>query len=89
MLAFDSVKLHVSNASKELSFLQLSYMILQACDYVELSNKRHGCVLQMGGSDPVEPNIISSIDLDKAHTQRAHNYSRPPCPSFSPHQAPR
>jgi tyrosyl-tRNA synthetase len=38
-------------------------MILQAYDFVEL-NKRHGCVLQMGGSDQWG-NIINGIDLGR------------------------
>src|SRR6195256_1531216 len=48
MLAFDSVKMRIER-EQELSFLEFNYMILQAYDFVEL-NKRHGCVLQMGGS---------------------------------------
>jgi len=38
-------------------------MILQAFDFVELY-KRHGCILQMGGSDQWG-NIISGIDLGR------------------------
>jgi tyrosyl-tRNA synthetase len=38
-------------------------MILQAYDFVELY-KRHGCVLQMGGSDQWG-NIVSGIDLGR------------------------
>ncbi len=38
-------------------------MILQAYDFVEL-NKRHGCVLQMGGSDQWG-NIINGLDLGR------------------------
>jgi len=48
---------------QELSFLEFNYMILQAYDFVEL-NKRHGCVLQMGGSDQWG-NIVSGIDLGR------------------------
>jgi tyrosyl-tRNA synthetase len=46
-----------------LSFLEFNYMILQAYDFVEL-NRRHDCVLQMGGSDQWG-NIISGIDLGR------------------------
>ena len=49
MLAMDSVKLRLER-DQELSFLEFNYMCLQAYDFVELF-KRHGCVLQMGGSD--------------------------------------
>ncbi|MFZ3360287.1 MAG: tyrosine--tRNA ligase, partial [Xanthobacteraceae bacterium] len=52
---------------QELSFLEFNYMILQAYDFVEL-NRRHGCVLQMGGSDQWG-NIVNGIDLGR----RLHN----------------
>ncbi|MEZ5792476.1 MAG: tyrosine--tRNA ligase [Nitratireductor sp.] len=60
MLSFDSVKLRLDR-EQSLSFLEFNYMILQAYDFVELS-KRHGCRLQMGGSDQWG-NIINGIDL--------------------------
>ena len=66
MLAFDSVKLRLER-QQELSFLEFNYMILQAYDFVEL-HRRHGCVLQMGGSDQWG-NIVSGIDLGR----RLHN----------------
>src|SRR5205807_5974023 len=47
----------------ELSFLEFNYMILQAYDFVELF-RRHGCVLQMGGSDQWG-NIVNGIDLGR------------------------
>jgi tyrosyl-tRNA synthetase len=62
MLAFDSVKLRLDR-QQELSFLEFNYMILQAYDFVEL-NRRHGCVLQMGGSDQWG-NIVNGIDLGR------------------------
>ena len=62
MLAFDSVKLRLQR-QQELSFLEFNYMILQAYDFVELY-RRHGCVLQMGGSDQWG-NIVSGIDLGR------------------------
>ncbi len=62
MLSFDSVKLRLDR-EHELSFLEFNYMILQAYDFVEL-NRRHGCVLQMGGSDQWG-NIINGIDLGR------------------------
>jgi tyrosyl-tRNA synthetase len=66
MLAFDSVKLRLER-QQELSFLEFNYMILQAYDFVELF-RRHGCVLQMGGSDQWG-NIVNGIDLGR----RLHN----------------
>ncbi|GGC56823.1 tyrosine--tRNA ligase [Chelatococcus reniformis] len=62
MLSFDSVKMRLDR-EHELSFLEFNYMILQAYDFVEL-NKRHGCVLQMGGSDQWG-NIVNGIDLGR------------------------
>jgi tyrosyl-tRNA synthetase len=62
MLSFDSVKLRLER-QHELSFLEFNYMILQAYDFVELY-KRHGCVLQMGGSDQWG-NIVNGIDLGR------------------------
>jgi tyrosyl-tRNA synthetase len=62
MLSFDSVKLRLDR-QQELSFLEFNYMVLQAYDFVEL-NKRHDCVLQMGGSDQWG-NIVNGIDLGR------------------------
>jgi tyrosyl-tRNA synthetase len=62
MLAFDSVKLRLDR-QQELSFLEFNYMVLQAYDFVEL-NKRHDCILQMGGSDQWG-NIVNGIDLGR------------------------
>ena len=66
MLSFDSVKLRLER-QQELSFLEFNYMILQAYDFVELY-RRHGCILQMGGSDQWG-NIVNGIDLGR----RLHN----------------
>ena len=60
MLSFDSVKTRLDR-EHSLSFLEFNYMILQAYDFVELS-QRYGCRLQMGGSDQWG-NIINGIDL--------------------------
>lgn len=60
MLSFDSVKLRLDR-EQSLSFLEFNYMIMQGYDFVEL-NRRHGCTLQMGGSDQWG-NIINGVDL--------------------------
>jgi len=60
MLAFDSVKTRLDR-EQSLSFLEFNYMILQAYDFRELS-QRHACRLQMGGSDQWG-NIVNGIDL--------------------------
>src|SRR5499426_3876907 len=62
MLTFDSVKLRLDR-EQPLTFLEFNYMVLQAYDFVEL-NKRHGCILQMGGSDQWG-NIVNGIDLGR------------------------
>src|SRR6266511_2216454 len=62
MLSFDSIKLRLDR-QQELSFLEFNYMILQAYDFVEL-HRRHGCVLQMGGSDQWG-NIVNGIELGR------------------------
>ena len=62
MLAFDSVKSRLDR-EQSLSFLEFNYMILQAYDFLEL-NRRHGCRLQMGGSDQWG-NIVNGIDLTR------------------------
>ncbi len=62
MLGFDSVKLRLDR-EQPLSFLEFNYMILQAYDFLELS-RRHGCVLQMGGSDQWG-NIVNGVDLGR------------------------
>jgi tyrosyl-tRNA synthetase len=62
MLSFDSVKLRLDR-EQSLSFLEFNYMILQAYDFLELS-RRHGCRLQMGGSDQWG-NIVNGIELSR------------------------
>jgi len=62
MLTMDSVKLRLDR-EHELSFIEFNYMVLQAYDFVELA-RRHGCNLQMGGSDQWG-NIVNGIDLGR------------------------
>jgi tyrosyl-tRNA synthetase len=62
MLSFESVKSRIDR-EQSLSFLEFNYMILQAYDFLEL-NRRHGCLLQMGGSDQWG-NIVNGIDLTR------------------------
>ncbi len=66
MLSFDSVKLRLDR-EQTLSFLEFNYMVLQAYDFVELA-KRHGCVLQMGGSDQWG-NIVNGVELGRRTDQ--------------------
>jgi tyrosyl-tRNA synthetase len=62
MLSFDSVKLRLER-EQPLTFLEFNYMLLQAYDFLEL-HKRHGCLLQMGGSDQWG-NIVNGVDLTR------------------------
>jgi tyrosyl-tRNA synthetase len=62
MLALDAIKMRLDR-QQELSFLEFNYVVLQAYDFVELY-RRHGCVLQMGGSDQWG-NIVNGIDLGR------------------------
>ncbi len=62
MLSFESVKARIDR-EQSLSFLEFNYMILQAYDFLEL-HRRHGCLLQMGGSDQWG-NIVSGVDLTR------------------------
>ena len=62
MLTQDSVKLRLER-DQPLSFLEFNYMLLQAYDFVEL-HQRHGCGLQLGGSDQWG-NIVMGIELGR------------------------
>ncbi len=60
MLTFDSVKLRLERENP-MTFLEFNYMLMQAYDFHELY-RRHGCVLQMGGSDQWG-NIVNGVEL--------------------------
>ncbi|MBA00272.1 MAG: tyrosine--tRNA ligase [Rhodospirillaceae bacterium] len=68
MLSFDSVKLRLDR-EQPLSFLEFNYMILQAYDFLELQ-RRHHCLLQMGGSDQWG-NIINGVELARRVDQKS------------------
>ena len=68
MLSFDSVKLRLDR-EQPLSFLEFNYMILQAYDFLELQ-RRHNCILQMGGSDQWG-NIINGVELVRRVDQKS------------------
>jgi tyrosyl-tRNA synthetase len=60
MLAKDAVSARL-NSENGISYTEFSYQILQGLDFLELY-KRHGCVLQTGGSDQWG-NLTSGADL--------------------------
>ncbi len=59
MLARESVKARLEGGG--ISYTEFSYQLLQAMDYLELY-RRHGCTLQVGGSDQWG-NLVSGVDL--------------------------
>ncbi len=61
MLTKDSVRTRLERADVGLSYTEFSYMLLQAYDFVYLS-EHYGCELQLGGSDQWG-NITAGIDL--------------------------
>ncbi|GJL84995.1 MAG: tyrosine--tRNA ligase [Micavibrio sp.] len=60
MIGFDSVKTRLERESP-LSLLEFNYMVMQGYDFLELY-RRHGTLIQMGGSDQWG-NIINGVDL--------------------------
>jgi tyrosyl-tRNA synthetase len=60
MLAKDAVSARL-NSEHGISYTEFSYQILQGYDFLEL-NRRHGCSLQIGGSDQWG-NLTSGSDL--------------------------
>ncbi|HEX8231911.1 MAG TPA: tyrosine--tRNA ligase [Caulobacteraceae bacterium] len=60
MLSFDSVRLRLER-EQPLTFLEFNYMLIQAVDFLEL-HRRHGCRLQLGGSDQWG-NIVNGVEL--------------------------
>lgn len=75
MLAKESIKSRLEG-DQGISFTEFSYMLLQANDFVEL-HERHGCELQVGGSDQWG-NITAGIDMIRRRQQaRAHGLTVP------------
>lgn len=66
MLNKESVKQRIERDDVGISFTEFAYSLLQGYDFAEL-NKRHGAVLEIGGSDQWG-NITAGIDL----TRRLH-----------------
>lgn len=60
MISFESVKQRLDRESP-LTLLEFNYMVMQGYDFLEL-HRRHGTILQMGGSDQWG-NIINGVDL--------------------------
>jgi len=59
MIARETVKARLESSG--ISYTEFSYLLLQSMDYLELF-RRHGCRLQIGGSDQWG-NILGGVDL--------------------------
>ncbi|UEA58820.1 tyrosine--tRNA ligase [Gordonia otitidis] len=64
MLARETVRRRLE--SDGISYTEFSYLLLQSNDYLEL-HRRHGCSLQVGGSDQWG-NIVGGVDLTRRIT---------------------
>ena len=62
MVTMETVKRRLEN-EQPMTFLEFNYPLLQSYDFVELY-KRHGCRLQLGGSDQWG-NITTGVDLTR------------------------
>ena len=60
MIKAESCRMRLES-EEGLSFIEFNYMVLQACDFLELK-RRNDCRLQMGGSDQWG-NIVAGVDL--------------------------
>jgi tyrosyl-tRNA synthetase len=67
MIKKESVQQRLVREDQGISYTEFSYSLLQGYDFAELY-KRHGCVLQIGGSDQWG-NIVAGTDL----TRRLHH----------------
>jgi tyrosyl-tRNA synthetase len=75
MLTMDSVRLRLER-EQEMSFIEFNYMVCQSYDFTELA-RRHGCNLQMGGSDQWG-NIVNGVDLGRRMgTHQLHALTTP------------
>ena len=63
MIQKESVRQRIEREGEGISFTEFSYMLLQSYDFAQL-NKRHGCTVQLGGSDQWG-NITGGIDLTR------------------------
>ena len=74
MLAKESVSARLESGG--ISYTEFSYQVLQSFDYLELF-RRHGCALQIGGSDQWG-NIVAGVDLiRRVESKSAHALTIP------------
>lgn len=76
MIHKESVRQRLEREGSGISFTEFSYMLLQSYDFAELY-RRHGCTLQIGGSDQWG-NITGGIDLTRRmHAAQVHGLTLP------------
>ena len=76
MIKKESVQQRLVREDQGISYTEFSYSLLQGYDFAELY-KRHGCVLQVGGSDQWG-NIVAGTDLTRRlHQQQAYGLTVP------------
>lgn len=75
MVQLESVKRRLDR-EQPMTFLEFNYTLLQAYDFSEL-NRRHGCRLQLGGSDQWG-NIVAGTDLTRRlESVEAYGFTTP------------
>ncbi len=67
MIKKESVQQRLQREDQGISYTEFSYSLLQGYDFAEL-NRRHGCILQIGGSDQWG-NIVAGTDLTRRLNQ--------------------
>ncbi|MFC3531314.1 tyrosine--tRNA ligase [Vogesella facilis] len=76
MIKKESVQQRINREDQGISYTEFSYSLLQGYDFAELY-KRHGCVLQIGGSDQWG-NITAGTDLTRRlHQQQVYGLTLP------------
>ncbi|MBK9614230.1 MAG: tyrosine--tRNA ligase [Uliginosibacterium sp.] len=76
MIKKESVQQRINRDGDGISYTEFSYSLLQGYDFAELY-KRHGCVLQIGGSDQWG-NITAGTDLTRRlHQQQVYGLTLP------------
>lgn len=68
MIKKESVQQRLQREDQGISYTEFSYSLLQGYDFAEL-NRRHGCILQIGGSDQWG-NIVAGADLTRRLNQK-------------------
>ena len=76
MIKKESVQQRLVREDQGISYTEFSYSLLQGYDFAELY-KRHGCILQVGGSDQWG-NIVAGTDLTRRlHQKQAYGLTVP------------